>query len=161
MGNNSPAPRRAHGHSYFITRSTYVTAIRASATILQLLVARTKRAHRSRPPRLLQEEHGCLEHGACSLLADPHTRPFLYRRALLSRRNLQEPRLPPNQNGTASSFRLTARKEINKSHAHDSRTHASRTNHTHTTRTTPQTPKRAPPTNTQQRSKVARKQRSR
>jgi len=31
------------------------------------LVKLTKRAHRSRPPRLLQEEHGCLERGACSL----------------------------------------------------------------------------------------------
>jgi len=31
------------------------------------LVTLTKRAHRSRPPRLLQEEHGCLERGACSL----------------------------------------------------------------------------------------------
>jgi len=33
MGNNSLAPGRAHGHSYFITRSTNVTAIRVSVTI--------------------------------------------------------------------------------------------------------------------------------
>ena len=31
------------------------------------MVTLTKRAHCSRPPRLLQEEHGCLERGACSL----------------------------------------------------------------------------------------------
>jgi len=67
MGNNSPAPGRAHEHSYFITRSTNVTAIRVSVTISQPLVTLTERAHRSRPPRLLEEEHGCLERGACSL----------------------------------------------------------------------------------------------
>ena len=33
MGNNSLAPGRAHEHSYFITRSTNVTAIRVSVTI--------------------------------------------------------------------------------------------------------------------------------
>jgi len=33
MGNNSLAPGRAHGHSYFITRSTNVTANRVSVTI--------------------------------------------------------------------------------------------------------------------------------
>jgi len=66
-GNDSPAPGRAHGQSYFITRSTTFTAVRSSVTISQPLVTLTKRAHRSRPPRLLQEEHGCLERGACSL----------------------------------------------------------------------------------------------
>jgi len=67
MGNNSPAPGQAHGHSYFLTRSTDVTAIRVSVTISQPLVTLTKRAHRSRPPRRLQEEHSCFERGACSL----------------------------------------------------------------------------------------------
>jgi len=67
MSNNSPAPGRAHEHSYFMTRSTNVTAIRVSVTISQRLVTLTTRAHRSRLPRLLQEEHGCLERGACSL----------------------------------------------------------------------------------------------
>ena len=66
-GNNSPAPGRAPGHSYFITRSTNFTAVRLSVTISQPLVTLTKRAHRSRPPRLLHVEHGCLERGACSL----------------------------------------------------------------------------------------------
>jgi len=66
-GNNLPAPGRAHGHNYFITRSTNFTAVRLSVTISQPLVTLTKRAHRSRPPRLLQEEHGYLERGACSL----------------------------------------------------------------------------------------------
>ena len=70
MGNNSPAPGRAHEHSYFITRSTNVTAIRLSVTISQPWVTLTKRAHRSRPPRLLQEEHGWLERGACSLCGE-------------------------------------------------------------------------------------------
>jgi len=66
-GNNSPAPGRARGHSHFITRSTNVTAVRLSVMLSQPLITLTKRAHRSRPPRLLQEEHGCLEPGACSL----------------------------------------------------------------------------------------------
>jgi len=61
MGNNSPAPGRAHGHKLLYT------AIRVSVTISQPLVTLPKRAHRSRPPRLLQEEHGCLERGAWSL----------------------------------------------------------------------------------------------
>jgi len=56
----------SHEHSYFITRSTNVTAIRVSVTISQPLVSLTKRAHRSRPPHRLQEERGCLERGACS-----------------------------------------------------------------------------------------------
>jgi len=60
-GNNSPAPGRAHGHSYFITSSTNFTAVRLSVTISQPLVTLTKRAHRSRLPRFLQVEHGCLE----------------------------------------------------------------------------------------------------
>jgi len=38
MGNNSTAPGRAHGHSYFMTRSTNVTAIRVYVTISQPLV---------------------------------------------------------------------------------------------------------------------------
>jgi len=62
---------RAHGHTYFPTRSTYSAAVRLSVTILQPLVTLTKRAHRSRSPRLLQEEHGCLERGACSLWVTP------------------------------------------------------------------------------------------
>jgi len=68
MGNKSPAPGRAHGHSYyFITRSTNFTAIRVSVTISQPLVTLTKRAHRSLPPRLLQEEHGCLAVSSAAL----------------------------------------------------------------------------------------------
>jgi len=48
MCNNSPVPGRAHGHGYFITRSTNVTVIRVSVTTSQPLVTLTKRAHRSR-----------------------------------------------------------------------------------------------------------------
>ena len=46
-------------------------------------------------------------------------------------------------------------KKINMSHTHTEQDPRHR--HTHTTRTTPHTPKRTPPTNTSQRSKVARR----
>jgi len=55
-------------------------------------------------------------------------------------------------------------KKINKSHTHThththtDREHHPRHRHTHTARTTPHTPKRTPPTNTEQRSKVARRE---
>jgi len=50
-----------------MTRSTSFTAVRLSVTISQPLITLTERVHRSRPPRLLQVEYGCLERGACSL----------------------------------------------------------------------------------------------
>ena len=50
-------------------------------------------------------------------------------------------------------------KKINRSHTHTrrQRTTPPTSTHTHTTRTTPQPPKPTPPTNTSQRSKVARR----
>ena len=60
---------------------------------------------------------------------------------------------------SSSSNDSSTCKKINRSHTHihRQRTPPPTPTHTHTTRTTPQIPKRTPPTNTEQRSKVARR----
>jgi len=67
--------------------------------------------------------------------------------------------IPMHRDTTVSRVRiglLSKDQQVTHTHTHRQRT-TPRHRHTHTTRTTPQTPKRTPPTNTSQRSKVARR----